>query len=161
MNKLFIIFALVSLQIAWSQKGVHLKHPDDFLKTEQIFKNKIQWVNENPPKQNNVHQTSKFLIEWLEGCPYMTLTLHNFVLDNISNKNSHLMIVFMANEAQYILQQQTKSSSINSIEYGIIKTIQYYDKYLGNGIKSDSRVNRIKKMIEKGTLKKWISKELK
>ncbi len=143
-------------------KKYKLKKKEDYYRYEKDILKTIEWMNKTPLSKQTKRwkKATNFFLEWIAGCPQVTIELHEKTLPFLE-KNEILLIPFLAGWTQYALENpEEEDLLVQGHLAGIQNAIACYQKNLHQGIDEDSKMEKLIKLQGKNRLVGWIKEQL-
>jgi len=137
-----------------------LESAEDYQALEPQILETVDWLlstslGKDAHKRQNAN---RFLIEWLTGTPNVSVEMRTEIV-NFFEKNSELMIPFMAGWVKYSLENNYSKDALSGNKAGIEAVVSFYNKNR-NYLQKDKNVEKYQKLIEKGNLEEYLNKIL-
>lgn len=154
----------VSLQ-SFSQQTIvpasyELKAKDDYARYEKDVINAATWL-ETAAFNKTTDESQKvgaFIVAWVNGSPTVNVELNEYLLD-LEKKNKGMLILYMAECAKYVLQNNYSKDMRAKHRFAVTALATAYKA--GNGIKKDKKMEKLVKPIEENKLDEWLDEKLK
>lgn len=159
----FFLFLLLSIA-STSAQSLQKVSPDvlqsetDFKQYENYFIDCVDWLNEHPADDPQRISVNAFVFKWIEGCPYITVTLETY-LPELSGKNPGMLILFLGNWAKFAIENPTQDEDEFQCNLAALKAVIAYYK-AGNSLKKDKKLIKLIKKSDEGKLEHWLEKRL-
>jgi hypothetical protein len=130
--------------------------PEDYSKYEKEIIKACDWVTTTPINEqtDKRKEVNTFLMQWLTGCPYVSLEIKTEIM-NFMKPNPELLMIFMAGWTKYSLVSKEFNNKVNGNLSGVEAVIEFYRKNK-DYLKKDKNVEKYIDMKEKGTLEDYI-----
>lgn len=161
-SALFICFSIcINAQEFEVPENYTLKVADDYKKYEKEVIACANWLENSPLNENESKRinANAFIMQWLTGSPTVTVNLDAQVVTNCTDKNPHLLILFLAGWTRYALENGYSKDQQKGNFEGFKSIITVYKK--GIAIKKDKDLEKIIEIYDKGELETWITKNVK
>lgn len=128
---------------------------------ESQIKETIEWLLQTPlgKEANKRRDAFKFLMDWIDGTPNVTVGLDQRIINFIS-VNPEMLVPFLSGWVKYSLDNDYSKDNIQCNKAGVEAVVTFYRKNKGY-LKKDGNIEKYEKLIEKGKLEEEISKKLK
>jgi hypothetical protein len=160
-----IAFMLISF-IAKSQefevpKDFNPKTKEDYVATEKDVIACADWLENSPLDQAESKriEANAFLMKWLTGSPTVTVSLDADILLKSTDKNPHLLMIFLGGWTRYSLQNNYSKDVHKGYYEGFKSVITVAKK--GVGLKKDKDLDKMVEIYDKGELEKWVQENIK
>ena len=132
---------------------------DDYHRYDKDILKTIKWIEATAPGEDpqRMKLASRFLLEWLSGCPYVRLT-PNIRIESIFGDSRDLRIYYVAGWVKYALKDGgAKPDKAQCAEAGIRAAIKMYRSISRN---SDPNMEEVSKVERQGKLKNWVQERM-
>ncbi|MCL2721192.1 MAG: hypothetical protein FWD47_07625 [Treponema sp.] len=128
---------------------------EDFRRYEPDILNCINFLKNAPVNDlsNNRRNINTFLLEWLSGVPYLTVTINGSVLE-LCEVNNNFLIIFLAGWTEYYLLNQNNYNERNGYLAGIETILDVYTR--GNDVRNDPAILNLVSIQKEGKLLNWV-----
>ena len=163
MKKLFLLFTFVTS--AFYLQAQSLRLPDvpsfeseaDYKAAEPTILECIDWLAKHPLDAAERPIVSRYVLIWLTGCPYMTITLQSYVAD-LSKKNTDLLMLYMGGWTKFALENPDKADDTMQAEMAAMQlVIDYYNS--GQKLKKDKKLKKIMDAIKEEGGAAWLKRQ--
>jgi hypothetical protein len=134
-----------------------LKKAEHYEEYKPVLLQVTKWFLDTPrdKEPNKRIKAAKFIIDYANGCPDLTIMLDKRFL-NTHPSNSDILVVFMAAYMSNAYENDEESDFKNN--YAAVNAcLKYYKKNRDNYIK-DKNLEKLTKMKDKGKLKDYVKK---
>jgi hypothetical protein len=155
-----ICFASISFAQHYEPPAnVKYNKPEDYKKYEKDVLRCIEFL-ETSPLTDSLDRTraNGFLMNWLTGCPYITVSIEAYLLQLVTI-NKDFLGIFMAGWTKYAIQNPKERDEIKGHLAGLHAIIKYYKE--NKSAKKDKLVDRIVKADDEGKLREWVDTMIK
>lgn len=131
---------------------------EQFVASEQNVLATINWIENTPINEEKAKHKEQYalLLAWLTNSPTVTIEMNANIL-NFTNKNSELLIFFMAGWTKYSLQHDYSKDVVQGSLAGIRSAINIYNK---GGLRKDRKMQKLVDLDDNGGLEEWVSEQL-
>jgi hypothetical protein len=146
---------LVSLaQYEYVLPEYKLETKEDYAKYEQDMVKCADWLEANPVKTEDLKraQINVFVLKWLEGSPSVTINVDKKLFD-LLGENHHLLSMFFAGYARYVLQNNFSKDSTKANTAAMKSVINLFN--LG-GVKKNKHLQKAIAADKDGSLEVWV-----
>lgn len=155
----FAVLAAINLQAQSSELLEHLPQTkEQFIASEKNVLATIDWLENTPIKEDEEKHKVQYalLLAWITNSPTVTIEV-NADMIKFADKNSELLMMFMAGWTKYALQNNYSKEVTQGTMAGIRCAAKVYK---GGGLKKDKEMQKLIDMDDKGELEKWVSEKL-
>lgn len=130
----------------------------DYKKYEDKVLESIDWLQSVGVNMyiNQRRQTNKFLLEWMEGTPDVSIEIRGYILPYLT-ENPDMLMTFMGGYVKDALTNDA-STTYSANLAGVRAIVTYYKD--GNGLKKDKSLEKLLKLDDKNKLESWLKKQL-
>lgn len=149
-------------------KDYELKEKEDYLPYEGKVMELVRWLHSDAEQTAaDKKAASKFVFDWTNGCPYVSVALHQKVFLPIMDEKhpiaNELLMAYQFGMTLYILEN--KAAAYKGIEpevqaAGIRAMNGVYERYLALGGMKSRTMKKYGKLITKGKLVDWVRKNV-
>ncbi len=139
-------------------KNIDLSKPENYNRYEKDVINCVNWLEKNPASDGKQKDAVKFLIEWVSGCPYITLNVDQRVLP-FAEDHPEMLIYFMGGWTKFALEHKSDTSSIHGTVAGLKSIIKMYKA--NASAPRDASIDKLVSLNDKGKLEEWVATQLK
>lgn len=161
--KLTLTLFLLGSSIVSNSQGYKLlselpETRQQFIASEENVLATINWLENTPITEEEAKHKEQYalLVAWLTNSPTVTIEMNANIL-NFTNKNSELLIFFMAGWAKYSLEHNYSKDVVQGSLAGIRSAIKIYKK---GGLKKDKKMQKLVVLNKNGGLEEWVSEQL-
>lgn len=131
----------------------HKKSEDDYLKA-------ALWLETTPIDTTSKKRISinAWALAWVINCSYVTMEISESFI-NLTDKNSHLLLVGIANYTKYCLQNNYSKDKIKAFTAAIKAIINCYS--LGGQVSADDDLDKAIAADKEGKLEDWVRELMK
>ncbi|MEK6152596.1 hypothetical protein WIW50_05025 [Flavobacteriaceae bacterium 3-367] len=131
---------------------------EQFIASEKKVLGTIEWLENTPINEEKEKHKAQYalLVAWLTNSPTVTLELNANVL-TFTNKNSELLVFFMAGWTKYALENNYSKDVFQGSLAGIRSAIKIYQT---GGLRKDKKMQKLVELEEQGGLEQWVSEQL-
>ena len=131
----------------------------DYLKSEALFLQVTEWLTETDlDKQLALRmRNNAFVMKWIEGVPYMKMSLSDQVVSLFDN-NSQLLPIYMANYASFCIGNKENKNALDAAKAGFLAVVKVYKKDIG--IQKNKALDKLAAAADRNKLDKYIIKHL-
>jgi len=129
---------------------------DDYHHYDKDILKTIKWIEATNPGEDpqRMKVASRFLLEWLSGCPYVRLST-NMRIESIFNDSRDLRIYYVAGWVKYALKDG--GDKVQCAEAGIKAVLKVY-RSMSHA--SDPNMEDVSKVERQGKLKNWVQERM-
>ncbi len=133
----------------------------DYAKYEKDIIACANWMENTPLNldQQKRIEANTFLMKWLTGSPTVTINMNADIVVKCSDKNSDLLMLFLAGWTRYSLENNYSKDQQKGYYEGFKSMINVYNK--GILIKKDKDLENLIEVYNKGELEAWIKDNIK
>lgn len=169
---LFLTFQLSLM----SQNGVPeiptdytLEKKEDYKPYEAKVIELIKWLDSSPLSKNFDERANarKFVSKWINGCPYVSVALHQKVFLSIKEENlpyyGELFSAYMYGNALHALENKEKKyegTELELQERGVLMMYNSYEKCKEITKVKSKGMEKYAKLIKKEKLMNWLKKNV-
>lgn len=156
---LFISFALSATAQEAKLLSKVPETKEEFKASEPNVIASVDWLENTPIDQNEEMHKFQYglLLDWIANSPTVTLSLETYVMD-YAQKNSELLIIFMAGWTRYSLQNEYTTDALQCNLAGLQSMIKVYKT---GKLKKDKKMDELVDMEAKGKLEAWLKGQIK
>ncbi len=134
---LFVIFFIRHLALAqslpqgdynWQTEADYRQYEDEVLAT-------IEWLEENPiaTTDNDTKAMTAFVLAWLAGVPYITVTYNDIFLESIANSKKYrfaekFRVTYLLGKAYYYIKHPDNPDEAEACARGITGMVKVYEE---------------------------------
>ena len=132
----------------------------EFVKSEPDFINAAKWLENTAidTTTNKRFKVNAWVMAWVTNSPTVTVDVDASII-NLFEKNSHLMLVWIAGYAKYSIENSYSTDKVQCNVAGIKAAIHCYN--LGGQITNDENLNKVIDADKNGKLEDWVKDALK
>jgi hypothetical protein len=160
----FIILLLFATPAAIAQKfavplNYQFENEDDYQKYQPDVLKAIDWFQETPWNEKRIqrNEVGQFLMDWIEGCPYVVVETSDDIND-LGNNNYDLLIAYLGGYTKYLLEHSELSFKNEARMAGMKALFAKYEK--DKVFTRDKKVEELMQLDQQGGLQHWLSEEL-
>ncbi len=131
---------------------------EEFIASEKNVLGTINWLENTPiNEQEDKHKAQYALfVAWLTNSPTVSVEVNANIL-TFTNKNSELLIFFMAGWTKYSLENNYSEDVVQGNLAGIHSAI---DIFKTGGFKKDKKMQKLIELDDKDELERWVIEQL-
>ena len=139
---------------------MEFKTKEDFVKTEKDIINASKWLELTPLGKEMDKRTriNAFVLMWVTNSPTVDIGINKLCTD-LSDKNSHLIAVFLASYCRFVLENYYSTDNLKGCTAGIRGMINCYS--LGGDIKRNKLLEKAAGAETDGRLEEWVKENMK
>ena len=132
---------------------------DDYHKYDRDIIKAINWIEKTAPgkEPDRMKIASRFLLEWLSGCPYVHFA-QNVRIDAFIGDSPQYRVYYMGGWTKYALKDKTEHPDKMECTMAGIKAV--LKAYRSTSGKRDPNIEEISKLDEQGKLKDWVAERM-
>lgn len=163
MNRFLFLFLLcyglkASAQSFEVPKNYSFNKQTNYAQYEADIIKAADWLQRTPwtaePEKREV--VTQFLLKWTQGVPYITVELKQPIMD-ISDTNPQLGFIYMGQYCKYAIEHKADFNPLKATAYALRAVAAKYK--VEPARKTDSDVQHIIALDEKGELEAWIAND--
>ena len=133
---------------------------DEFVKSEPDFILAAKWLESNPlgTQEVKTKKMNAWVLAWITNSPTVTVEIRSFVT-KIFDKNTQLLMVFMAGYSRYCLENNYSSDQLKANTAGVKSAISCYN--LGGDVKKNKTLSAAIDADKEGKLEDWVREAMK
>jgi hypothetical protein len=133
---------------------------EDYPKYEADIIAAANWLESNDLNKESQKrkEVSAFVIKWITGSPYVTVSLTEQV-SKLYGKNSSLLIIYMASYTKHYLENKTSATQFSGTKAALISMMNVYKK--GIEISKTKEMEKLIKLTEENKLDEYITEKFK
>jgi hypothetical protein len=156
-----LLFVFSSLRLTAQQVELLTELPvtkEEFAASEKKVIASINWLENTPLNEDKEKHTSQFalLTTWIVNSPTVTIEVNASII-KFSDKNSELLLFYMAGWTKYALQNNYSKDVLQGNLAGLRSAIKVYKT---GALKKDKFMQKLVDIETKGELEKWVSEQL-
>jgi len=119
----------------------------------------INWLEQTPVDKDpeTRREANRFLMQWIQGSPDVTITIHDYVA-KFSEVSPEFLMMFMSGWARYVLEHKDQDELAGNMA-GVQSVLKLYD--ISKNIPRNDDMDKLAKLSKEGRLKAWIQQQLK
>ena len=125
---IMLLFSFVSAAQEFEIPGDLPSSKDEFIKSEKDMINGAKWLESTPvgTQMDKRLKVNGWVVAWITNSPTVTVEVRESIL-KLFDKNSHLMIVFMAGYSRYCVENNYSIDGLKVNTAGIKSAINCYN----------------------------------
>jgi len=161
----FVVLGALSAGTAFAQSFRVPEHysfntREDYHKYDKDIIHAINWIEKTTPGEeaDRMKVASRFLLEWLSGCPYVRFT-QNVRIDAFLGDSPQYRIYYEGGWVKYALEDKTEHPDKMMCTLAGIRAVLKVYKHDGNK-KRDPNIDELAKLDQQGKLKDWVQERM-
>lgn len=161
----FLVSVFSVCSTTWGQSFRVPEHysfntPEDYHKYDKDIIRTINWIEKTFPGEEpeKMKHASRFLLEWLSGCPYVRFT-QNVRIDVFMEDSPEYRVYYMGGWTKYALKDNSGHPDKRMCAMAGIKSVLKVYRAAGNR-KKDSNIEEVSKIEQQGKLKEWVDERM-
>lgn len=140
--------------------AVEFTSKEDYSRTEKDIINASKWLEATQIGKDDDKrvQVNAFVVKWITGSPTVSVEINKLCTD-LSEKNAHLLAVFLASYCRYVLENNYSEDRVKGYTAGIKGMINCYS--LGGDVKKNKLLEKAVTADKDGKLEEWVQENMK
>lgn len=140
-------------------ENVTLNTKEDYVTTEKDVISASKWLEATPlgKEMDKRVKVNAFVLMWLTGSSTVTVEVNKLSTD-LTDKNPHLLGVFLASYARYALENNYSKDQLKGYTAGIKGMINCYK--LGGEAKKNKLLDKAVAADKNGKLEEWVKENM-
>lgn len=134
---------------------------EEFIKSEPDIIAAAKWLEATAlgTQKEKTLQVNTYVMSWITNSPTVNVELDANLVNDLVEKNTQLMMVFIAGYTRYCLENNYSKDKLKATTAGIKSIINCYA--LGGDAKKNKTLTKAIEADKKGELEDWVKEKLK
>lgn len=140
-------------------ENVSFNTKEDYVRTEKDIIEAAKWLESTQmgKEMDKRVKANAFVLMWVTGSPTVTIEIGKLCTD-LSEKNSHLLAVFLASYCRYVLENNYNNDILKANTAAIKSMINCYS--LGGDVKKNKLIEKAIAADKDGKLEEWVKENM-